>query len=796
MSLRQVHAHNAFETMQPSLAYEPLLAGRYAHVRELGRGASGRVLLCADRIAGASRAVKIVSAEDAERLRWELTLLSSIAHPGLARVHELVTLREPLGPPFRLEPGAAVLVEEHVDGASAAEVVASLATEEERVRFAVTVGIAVARALGAIHAAGLVHGDVKPANVVVPEDPSLAKLVDLGLARAPGLSATLSGTPGYLAPEAWLGERSVATDLYALGATLHALCAGRSAFDTEGSTQSLARALAARPTAAELPTAAPIALRRLVGDLLADAPSERPASAREVALRLSALASEVGALVPDADAVAEAPSPVERAARSRAAAGRPARGAPALVAALRSPGVHVVSGPPGAGRSRLVREAVRALQAEAARAGGRVPTYVAASDARVPRLAHDAVVHLEGCRLERAAWEAAVEAAAACGVALSIVAEPSEDAPDAVLHLGPLDDPSLRRLLAELLELDPAPPLLAAARAASGGLAGRLCRLVAEGFEAGLDPSRPGTLEELGRRSATRAWIPHRARPLAELLAAAGGALDAEAAAALLPDAAEQALALRAAGVAHEARGKIALRADLCAVMARGFASEARRALADRLAAVSLDAHAAAHVHAARGELDGARESFLEAMREAREAGDPERAAAIGAEGLAACAGDVSVALAAADALRACAREAEALAILEGRPEPDAVALRAELARLRGDHARARAEAERAAESALARATLARLSLADGDPERALALADAPAEGAAAARLAEARAFAQLALGRFEDASAEAARGLAGARRSGSLAEEARAIGTEGVVLASVGRVDEAARRY
>ncbi len=55
------------ETLLPA---EPLLAGRYAHLEELGRGASGRVLLVEDRIAGGTRAVKIVSAQDAERLRW------------------------------------------------------------------------------------------------------------------------------------------------------------------------------------------------------------------------------------------------------------------------------------------------------------------------------------------------------------------------------------------------------------------------------------------------------------------------------------------------------------------------------------------------------------------------------------------------------------------------------------------------------------------------------------------------------------------------------------------------------
>ncbi len=432
---------------------------------------------------------EIVSAEDSARLSWEWSLLSSVAHPGLARVYELVTLREPLGPPFRLDAGAAALVEEHVDGASAAEAVEALRTDEERARFAVGVGIAVARALSAVHAAGLVHGDVKPANVVVPE-PAGAKLINLGLARAPGVAATVSGTPGFLAPEAWLGERSVATDLFALGATLHALSTGKSAFDTEGTTASLARSLTARPSPAELPAAVPVALRRLIGNLLAEQPGDRPASAREVALRLSALASEVGAEVPEVDTLSDAPSPAERAARAgvRPLVGR-RNELSALVEAIREPGLVVVAGPSGAGRSRLVREAVRALQSERAERGQRVPTYVSVTGERVPRLRHDALVHLSATHVDAEGWTAAIEAAAVEGSRLTVIAEPFDEPPEGVraVRLGPLDDASLRLLSAELLELDPAPGLLAAARAASGGLPGRLCRLVAEGFEAGLE---------------------------------------------------------------------------------------------------------------------------------------------------------------------------------------------------------------------------------------------------------------------------------------------------------------------
>jgi serine/threonine protein kinase len=89
-----------------------LLAGRYRLGRELGRGASGRVLLAhdtADR--DAPRALKVVPAARAERLRWELSALAAIAHPSVVRVHELLTVDARGAPLLRVPAGAQVLVE-------------------------------------------------------------------------------------------------------------------------------------------------------------------------------------------------------------------------------------------------------------------------------------------------------------------------------------------------------------------------------------------------------------------------------------------------------------------------------------------------------------------------------------------------------------------------------------------------------------------------------------------------------------------------------------------------------------
>ncbi|MBX3272938.1 MAG: serine/threonine protein kinase, partial [Sandaracinaceae bacterium] len=294
----------------------PLLAGRYAYLSELGRGASGRVLAAEDRVAGGLVAIKVVAGPEAEHLRWEARLLGSLAHESLARVYEVLTLVERVGPPWSLEPGAVALVEEHVEGATAGVAAAAIDDASERLRFAVLVGGAVARALGAVHAAGLVHQDVKPGNVVVPTDPARARLIDLGLCRPPGHGRGVSGTLGFLAPEALLGERTAATDLYALGATLFALIVGRAALDTQGSRPGVADALARRPSVEQLPPEVPLSARRLVGDLLADRPDARPESAREVALRLAALAQELGLEQPVDAGLSAAPSGAERAARA------------------------------------------------------------------------------------------------------------------------------------------------------------------------------------------------------------------------------------------------------------------------------------------------------------------------------------------------------------------------------------------------------------------------------------------------------------------------------------------------
>src|SRR5690349_14642384 len=180
------------------------LFGRYEYECELGRGATGRVFAARDLAeGGAPRAIKVVSAQHAQLLVWEFQRLCRFSHPRVARVRELLRLDAPVHAPFRLTAPALLLVEDRADGVP----LSSLPPHQEleaRQAFAVRVALSVAEGLRAIHRAGLVHGDLKPDNVLVSERGE-ATLIDLGFCAPPGVREEIRGTPRYMAPELFSG---------------------------------------------------------------------------------------------------------------------------------------------------------------------------------------------------------------------------------------------------------------------------------------------------------------------------------------------------------------------------------------------------------------------------------------------------------------------------------------------------------------------------------------------------------------------------------------------------------------
>ncbi|WP_067813645.1 serine/threonine-protein kinase [Actinomadura kijaniata] len=206
-----------------------LLAGRYRLTSVVGRGGMGTVWRAWDEALHREVAVKEVAlhpslSEEERAQRHERTLREARAsarlnHPGVVTVHDVVD-----------EDGRPWIVMELVQARSLQEVVdADGPLPPGRVA---AIGRQVAGALRAAHAIGILHRDVKPANVLITPD-GRAVLTDFGIAQIAG-DATLTqagmimGSPAYMSPERLNGERArPASDLWALGATLYAACEGR-----------------------------------------------------------------------------------------------------------------------------------------------------------------------------------------------------------------------------------------------------------------------------------------------------------------------------------------------------------------------------------------------------------------------------------------------------------------------------------------------------------------------------------------------------------------------------------------
>jgi serine/threonine protein kinase len=167
---------------------------------------------------------------------------------------------------------------------------------------AARIGRDIASALTAAHAAGLIHRDVKPRNVLIERRTGLAKLTDFGAAKRERASdadktgpGKRIGTPRYMAPEQVEGrEVGPYTDLFALGATLYELLAGRPAFEGQNAGAVFSAILLRQPRPLEEARPdAPVEFVELIQRLLAKRPEDRPRSAESVLLSLERLAQVI-----------------------------------------------------------------------------------------------------------------------------------------------------------------------------------------------------------------------------------------------------------------------------------------------------------------------------------------------------------------------------------------------------------------------------------------------------------------------------------------------------------------------
>jgi len=204
------------------------VGGRFEIVRLLGSGGMGAVYLARDEQLGEQVALKVVAGlglldpSATERLRREASTARKISHPNVVRLHDIGE-----------EHGLLFLSMEYVAGESLAARLTRLgAIPAAQLR---PIAEQLCDGLAAAHAAGVIHRDLKPGNVLIAGDRT-AKIIDFGIARpvaGAGMTATnmVIGTPEYMAPEQVRGGLVDArTDIYALGAVLYHALTGRPPF--------------------------------------------------------------------------------------------------------------------------------------------------------------------------------------------------------------------------------------------------------------------------------------------------------------------------------------------------------------------------------------------------------------------------------------------------------------------------------------------------------------------------------------------------------------------------------------
>lgn len=275
-----------------------VVGGRYRVLQRVGEGGMAVVYRAEQTFIRRLVALKLLRPEYSndrqwvERFRREAESASRIHHPSAVAIHDFGRHDDP-------NTGAAHLyiAMELVEGLNLA---ATMAGRRLAWRRACRIGEQIADALAEAHKAGVIHRDLKPQNVMVTKrgEEELAKVLDFGIAlirvegsgRLTRPNVTL-GTPDFLAPEVYLGDAATPqSDIYALGALLYEMFAGRTVFPRESTSAILKAHVHERPD--RLSDAAPDAniplpVDELVASMLEKNPGDRPRSMAEVARRIS-----------------------------------------------------------------------------------------------------------------------------------------------------------------------------------------------------------------------------------------------------------------------------------------------------------------------------------------------------------------------------------------------------------------------------------------------------------------------------------------------------------------------------
>ena len=267
--------------LRPEERRVPLTIGRFLIRGVLGRGGMGEVFLAHDPRLDRDVALKLLPAELAdERVRRERFLVEARAaaalnHPNITTIHEIGQ-----------EAGRDYLALEYVEGRTVQELLSTRRMPRTEI---VNIAVQLAEALEYAHGHGIVHCDIKPANVMV-NALGQAKLLDFGLARIAqlrpieGKRGDIVGTPGAMSPEQALGQPLDArSDVFSFGSLLYEMSAGLPAFSGATALETMDAVVDAEPPALEpLRPDLPPALVAILRKTLAKDPRHRPQSMTEV----------------------------------------------------------------------------------------------------------------------------------------------------------------------------------------------------------------------------------------------------------------------------------------------------------------------------------------------------------------------------------------------------------------------------------------------------------------------------------------------------------------------------------
>jgi serine/threonine-protein kinase len=296
----------------------PDAIGRYRILKELGRGMMGLVYLAQDPALDRLIALKTIDLAFAvpetgragfeQRFLAEARVAARLQHPAIVVVHDVG--RDDAR-------GILYIALEYLHGRTLAETVAD--GRPMPWREALRIVAALARGLHHAHAQGIVHRDVKPANVMILPS-GQPKIMDFGIAKVPHLELTSAGqffgTPLYMSPEqAAGGAVDGRSDLFSLGSLAYHLLTGRQAFWSENVLQILSRVVnETPPPPSSLVPELPAAVDRVVSRAMAKDPAARHPTGEDMASDIEALlasrATEPGDDLPLLELVADAPEAV------------------------------------------------------------------------------------------------------------------------------------------------------------------------------------------------------------------------------------------------------------------------------------------------------------------------------------------------------------------------------------------------------------------------------------------------------------------------------------------------------